>query len=101
MQHLRPVTRDPGGSGNKSKNPENLAKLRCGCGGARMGAAQEDFLDLQPGTVPLLVEKLFRGVSKSMHASLPVHGARLHDRDDPRVLAQPFGRQARAPVLLA
>ena len=59
---MRPVTRDPGRSGNKSKNPENLAKLRCGCVGDRMGAAQEDFLKLQPGTVLLLVEKLFRGV---------------------------------------
>ena len=26
-----------------------------------------------------------------MHASLPVHSERLHDRDDPRVLAQPLG----------
>ena len=55
------------------------------------------FLQLQPGTVFLLVEKLFRGVSKSMHASRPVHSERLHDRDDPRVLAQPSGGK-HAPV---
>ena len=58
---------------------------------ARMGAAQEDFLELQPGTVLLLVEKVFRGVSKTMHASLPVHGERLHDSNNPRLLAQPLG----------
>ena len=33
---LRPVTWDPGRSGERSKNPENLVKLRCGCGGTRM-----------------------------------------------------------------
>ena len=32
-----------------------------------------------------------------MHASLPVHSERLHDRDDPRVLAQPSGGK-HAPV---
>ena len=78
-QHLRPVTWDPGRSGDRSKNPENLAKLRCGCGGVRIGALQETFLGLQPGTVVPLVEKVSRRVSKSMHASLPVHGERLHD----------------------
>ena len=32
-----------------------------------------------------------------MHASLPVRSERLHDRDDPRVLAQPLGGK-HAPV---
>ena len=55
------------------------------------GRRKKTFLEFQPGTVLLLVEKIFRGVSKSMHASLPVHGERLHDSDDPQVLAPPLG----------
>ena len=35
-----------------------------------------------------------------MHASLPVRSERLHDRDDPRVLAQPLGGK-HAPVDVA
>ena len=51
------------------------------------GRRKKTFLELQPGTVPLLVEKVFRGVVKSMHTSLPVHGERLHDSDDPSLWA--------------
>ena len=55
------------------------------------GRHKTTFLELQPCTVLLLVEKISREVSKSMHASLPLHGEGLQDSDDPRVLEQPLG----------
>ena len=55
------------------------------------GGHKKTFLQLQPSTIFLFVEKVFRGVSTSMHASLAVHGERLHDSDDPRVFVQPLG----------
>ena len=55
------------------------------------GRHKKTFLELQPGTVLLLVEKICRGVSKSLHASMPVHGEGLHHSDDPRVLDEPLG----------
>ena len=66
------------------------------------GGGATRLLELQPGTVLLLllVEKVFRGVSMSMHASLPAHGERLHDSDDPRALVQPLGGKRAAVDVL-
>ena len=67
--------------------------MRCGCGAARMGAVEEAFFT--PSARHCL--SLCRKTPSSMHASLPVCSERLHDCDDPRVLAQPVGGK-HAPV---
>ena len=58
---------------------------------ARAWRRSKKTLQLEPGTVFFVVEKISREYPKSMHANLPVHGEGLHDRDDPRVLDQPLG----------
>ena len=60
-----------------------------------MGAVEECFFYTLSQALSFSLS--FGGVSKSMHASLPVHSEPLHDRDDPRVLAQPLGGK-HAPV---
>ena len=68
----------------------------CGSGGApgqgskRKKVIRGKFV-LDRKTVPGTKTAGGRACRKSMHASLPVHGERLHDSDDPRVLAQPLG----------